>query len=158
MADFSRLSENWAEWAPASGLREAFVSTECDDCLVRFASRDASFHLRREGDWWLVDTIDDRGQRHDDDAKFSTFLLAEKYLIWNWVTAAKLSLATGRLGAELYRQGYAVGVEIAQLDGSHVELRLEGDIAVLISGTATTFSHIMLMSVDEIERAARSAR
>jgi hypothetical protein len=154
MRDFSRLSANWAHWAPASGLQDVSVSTECDDCQILFHSRDYSVHLRYEGDWWAVDTVDDRGQRSDADAKLSTFPLTEKYLIWDWITAARPSLASGSLGAQLYKQGYAAGIQVADLDGAHIELRLDGDRAILISGTATIFSHIMLMSVDEIEQAA----
>jgi hypothetical protein len=156
MTDFSRLSAGWIEWATRSGLQGVAVSTECSDCQILFKSRDYSFHLRCDGDWWVVDTVDDRGQRSDADAKFSTFPLTEKYLIWNWITAARASLASGSLGAELYKLGYAVGIGVADLDGARVELRLDGDRAILISGTAAIFSHIMLMSVDEIEQIGRS--
>ena len=156
MADFSRLSANWAQWAPASGLQDVSVSTECDDCQILFRSRDYSVHLRYDDDWWVIDTVNDRGQRADADAKFSTFPLTEKYLIWDWITAARPSLESGSLGAELYRRGYADGIEVADLDGAHIELRRGDDRAILISGTATIFSHIMLMSIDEIEQAGHA--
>jgi hypothetical protein len=158
MADFSRLSANWVHWATASGLQDVSVSTECDDCQILFGSRDYSVHLRYDTDWWVVDTVDDRGQRSDADAKLSTFPLTEKYLIWDWISAARPSLASGSLGAELYKRGYAAEIQVADLDGAHIELCLHGDCAILISGTATIFSHIMLMSVDEIEEAARNPR
>jgi hypothetical protein len=157
MTDFSRLSSNWARWAPASGLRDVSVSTECDDCEILFESRDYSVHLRYDGDWWVVDTVNDRGERSDGDAKLSTFPLTEKYLIWDWITAARPRLASGSLGAQLYKQGYADGVQVANLDGAHIELRRNDDRAILISGTATIFSHIMLMSVDELELAATAS-
>jgi hypothetical protein len=156
MTDFSRLSASWVEWATRSGLQGVSVSTECSDCKILFKSQDYSFHVRYDGDWWAVDTVDDRGQRSDADAKFSTFPLTEKYLIWSWITAARSSLASGSLGAQLYKRGYAVGIEVADLDGAHIDLRLDGDRAILISGTATIFSHIMLMSVDELEQIGRS--
>ncbi len=158
MADFSRLSANWARWAPASGLQDVSVSTECGDCQILFRSSDYSIHLRHDGEWWMVDKVDDRGQRSDADAKLSTFPLVEKYLIWDWITAARPSLASGSLGAQLYKQGYAAGVQVADLDGAHIELRHGADSAILISGTAKIFSHIMLMSVDELEQAAANPR
>jgi hypothetical protein len=156
MVDFSRLSTNWVEWASRLGLPDVSVSTDCDDCQILFRSRDYSVHLRCEDDWWLVDTVDDRGQRSDADAQLSTFELAEKYLIWRWVILARSSLASGPLGADLYRQGYAPGIEVSEVDGAHIKLCLHGDCAILIVGTATIFSHIMLKSLDEIEQIARN--
>ena len=156
MVDFSRLSTNWVEWASRLGLPDVSVAADCDDCQILFRSRDYSVHLRREDDWWLVDTVDDRGQRSDADAQLSTFELAEKYLIWRWVTLARSSLASGPLGADLYRQGYAPGIEASEVDGAHIKLCLHGDCAILIVGTATIFSHIMLKSLDEIEQIARN--
>jgi hypothetical protein len=134
-----------------SGLRDVSVSTDCDDCEILFKSRDYSVHLRYDGDWWVVDTVNDRGERTDGDAKLSTFPLTEKYLIWDWITAARPRLASGPLGAQLYKEGYAAGIQVADLDGAHIELRMDDDRAILISGTATICSHIMLMSVDELE-------
>jgi hypothetical protein len=155
MEDFSRLKTSWAEWAPASGLQGVSVSTECPDCQIGFLSREFSVHLRHEGEWWLVDTVDERGDRSDGDAKLSAFSLVEKYLIWDWISTARPRLASGRLGADLYRQGYAPGISVADLDGAHIELSLQGNRAILISGTAKIFSHIMLMSLDEIEQIGR---
>jgi hypothetical protein len=155
MVDFSRLSINWIEWASRLGLPDISVSTECDDCQILFRSKDYSVHLRTEGTWWVVDTVDDRGQRSDVDAQLSTFDLAEKYLTWRWVTLARSSLASGTLGADLYRQGYAPGIEVSDVDGAHIKLCLQGDCAIIIDGIATIFSHIMLKSVDQIEEIAR---
>jgi hypothetical protein len=153
--DFSRLSASWAQWAPAAGLQDVSVSTDCGDCEILFRSRDYSIHLRHENDWWIVDTVDDRGHRSNDQARFSTLPLTEKYLIWDWISAARPKLASGALGAQLYRQGYAPGVHVADLDGAHIELSLNGDQAVLVSGTATIFSHIMFMTFDDLELIAR---
>jgi len=79
MTDFSRLSANWVEWSSIAQLSHIAVSTDCDDCQILFASRDYSVHLRNDGAWWIIDTDDDRGQRHNDTAKLSTFDLTEKY-------------------------------------------------------------------------------
>jgi hypothetical protein len=126
MVDFSRLSTNWIEWASRLGLPDISVSTECDDCQILFRSKDYSVHLRCEDHWWLVDTVDDRGERSDADAQLSTFDLAEKYLIWRWVTLARSSLASGPLGADLYRQGYAHGIAVSDVDGAHIKAMLAG--------------------------------
>jgi hypothetical protein len=154
-ADFSRLSANWAEWATRVGLPNVSTSLSCDDCEIVFRSEDYSTHLREDNNWWVIDTVDDRGQRNNGAAKFSTFELVEKYLIWRWVGLARSDLASGRLGADLYKKGYAPGIEVSQVDAAWVKLCLIGDCAVIISGTATIFSHIMKMSVDEIEEIAR---
>ena len=63
---------------------------------------------------------------------------------------ANSTLASGPLGAELYRLGYAHGVAITELEAGNVELRSQNDRAILIVGTATIFSHIMQKSVEEI--------
>lgn len=157
MADFSRLSAAWIQWAPRGGLTEATASAACADCEILFASSDYSVHLYEDGSWWTVDTVDGRRQRSRGVAKFAKFDLAEKYLIWDWICSAFPSLASGDLGADLYRKGYAPGVDVNPLDDAHIEICLRGDCAVLVSGTSTIFSHIMLMSVDQIEQAAKRA-
>jgi hypothetical protein len=155
--DFSRLSANWTEWAPQAGLVSISVSTDCDDCQILFSSNDYSIHLRNDGAWWVVDTVDDRGHRQNAVAKLSTFDLAEKYLVWDWVTLARSSLASGALGADLYRQGYAPGVEVSELSNAHIKICLNDDCAILISGTATIFSHLMSKSLGDIEQIANKA-
>src|SRR5271156_4424521 len=87
MADFSRLSAQWFEWSNLAHLANVSVSTDCDDREIMFCSSDYSVHIRNDGVWWLIDTINDRGQRHNAEAKLSTFELAEKYLIWNWASS-----------------------------------------------------------------------
>jgi hypothetical protein len=156
MVDFSRLSSSWIEWAPGAGLADAWVSMTCNDCQILFISNDYSVHLRKDGNWWMIDTVDDRGQRSNGVAKLATFDLAEKYLVWDWLTSACSSLASGQLGADLYRKGYAPGVEVSPVDDAHIKICLHGDCAILIVGTATVFSHIMLKSVDEVEQIARA--
>lgn len=158
MADFSRLSAMWVEWAPRGGLSDASASEECEDCRILFKSNDYSVHLREDDCWWIIDTVDDRRQRSNGAAKFTTFDLVEKYLVWNWVSAGCPSLASGELGADLYRKGYAPGVDGSRENDAHIEICLRGDCAVLMSGTSTVFSQIMLMSVDQIEQTTRNAR
>lgn len=133
------------------------ASATCDDCAFLFESSDYSVHLHKNGHWWIIDTVDDRGQRSDGVARFTTFDLAEKYLIWDWVSTACPSLASGELGADLYKKGYSPDVDVAPTNDAHIEICLRDDCAVLMSGTSTIFSHIMLMSVDQIEQAGRTA-
>lgn len=122
----------------------------CDDCEIAFTSSDYSVHLRDGDGGWSVDTVDDRGQRRNGVAKFSTFELVEKYLVWDWVTSARSDLASGALGADLYGLGYAPDVQVAELEKGNIELYRDGACAVLVIGDATIFSHIMKWSVEEI--------
>lgn len=87
-------------------------------------------------------------------AKFSTFELVEKYLIWDWVTSARSDLASGALGVNLYKLGYAPEVRVVELEKGNIELCLHGACAILVVGDATIFSHIMQWSVEEILDAA----
>jgi hypothetical protein len=150
MTDFSQLSANWVEWSNLAKLGDVAVSTECDDCAIEFSSRDYSVHLRRDGTWWTIDTVDDRGQRHNDEAKFSTFELAEKYLIWTWANSARGIVGARRLGPRLYASGYSPEVDVFTLTEGVAELiSSEGD-AILLEPYATIFSHLMLKSVNGI--------
>ncbi|MCV7385564.1 hypothetical protein H7K14_17170 [Mycolicibacter longobardus] len=83
--------------------------------------------------------------------------MTEKYLIWDWACSAYPSLASGELGADLYKKGYAPSVDVTPVNDAHIKICLRGDCAVLMSGISTIFSHIMLMSVEQIEQAARTA-
>jgi hypothetical protein len=124
-----------------NGLRRLQGSFQTDDYAI---------HLREQGPHWVIDTVNDRGQRRNCDAKFSNFDLAEKYLLWEWVTVSHSHLASGPLGADLYQRGFAPGVEVSRLDDGRIKVCFNGDCAVLIAGDATIFSHIMKMSVSEI--------
>jgi hypothetical protein len=106
--------------------------------------------------WWLVGRVDDRGQRTNGDARLSTFSLAEKYLIGRWATLAYSHLASGRLGADLYAQGYAEGVDVADAGGGRIEVCFHGECANLVTGTSTIFSHIMKLSAEMLEEIART--
>ncbi|WP_155765104.1 hypothetical protein [Mycobacterium colombiense] len=150
MIDFSRLSANWVEWSTRAKLGGVAVSTECDDCEVEFSSTDYSVHLRHDGTWWRVDTVDDRGQRHNDEAKFSNFELAEKYLIWTWANSARGIIGARRLGPALYASGYSQDVEVVPIAEGVAELRSSNGDAILLEPYATIFSHLMLKSVADI--------
>ncbi|BBU24767.1 Uncharacterised protein [Mycobacterium xenopi] len=150
MVDFSRLSTNWYQWAPGMSGGDISVSTDCEDCQILFSSTDYSVHLRNDGHWWVVDIVNDRGQRRSGAAKLSSFELTEKYLIWDWATTARSSLASGPLGTDLARQGYAPDVEVSKADQGY-KICLGNECAILSVVNATIFSHLMSKSVDEIE-------
>jgi hypothetical protein len=152
MTDFSRLSESWLEWSNRAGLSNPDVTMKCDDCEIAFRSSDYSIHLRHEGNWWVVDTIDDRGQRNDDTAKLSTFELVEKYLIWDWASMTRGIIGARRLGPGLYAQGFSSEVEVAPISEGISELRSQSGNAILMEPYATIFSHLMSKSVDEIQQ------
>lgn len=151
MADFSRLSANWYRWAPGMGGGDIYVRTDCEDCLISFKTDDYSVHLRTDGHWWVVDTVNDRGQRRNDDARLSSFDLTEKYLIWDWATTARSDLASGPLGADLAKQGFDPNVEVSKIDTKY-EICSSGDCAILSAVNATIFSHLMSKSIDDMER------
>lgn len=150
MVDFSRLAEIWSEWAPKAGLDGVSTSLNCDDCEIAFKANDYSVHIRDGKNRWTIDMVDDRGHRRNDVATFSDFDLVEKYLVWDWATLARSGLASGPLGTDLYKLGYAAGIEVSELDKGNIELRLNGECATLVVGDATIFSHIMLKSLDEL--------
>jgi hypothetical protein len=154
MVDFSRLSANWRQWAPSLGGGDISISADCDDCEILFSSGDYSVHLRKDGSWWVVDTVNDRGQRRDGAAKLSSFDLAEKYLIWDWATTARSNLAAGPLGADLARLGYAPDVEVSRAEKGY-QICLDDDCAILSVVNATIFSHLMSKSLDEIQQLVR---
>ncbi|BBY65043.1 hypothetical protein [Mycolicibacterium helvum] len=155
-ADFARLSQNWLYWSELGQLSNLSVSTSCADCTILFSSNDYSVHLRDDGSWWVVDTVNDRRQRQNDTAKFSNYGLAEKYLIWVWGSTARSVVRAPILGPKLYAQGFASGIAAIPISEGTYELRsLEGR-AVLMEPYATIFSHLMRTPEDEIERILRT--
>ncbi|MGV9797133.1 hypothetical protein ACWDTP_03610 [Mycobacterium sp. NPDC003449] len=156
MTDFSRLSENWVEWTSLARMTHISIDTEPDDSQIHFKSDDQSFDLRHEGGWWVVDKVDDRGQRHNGLAKFSTFTLAEKYLIWRWSSVTRSAIGANQLGARLHALGMNPNVVITptELQGA-VELQTADESARVPRSIATIFSHLMSKSVDDIERMVR---
>ncbi len=151
MTDFSRLSASWVEWSNRAQLTNPGVTTNCDDCEIAFTSDDYSVHLRHDDIWWIVDTVDDRGQRHSDTAKLSTFDLAEKYLVWSWASIARGVLGARRLGPDLYARGFSPDVEVIPVSEGISELQSQSGNAILMEPYATIFSHLMSKSIDEIE-------
>jgi hypothetical protein len=156
MADFSRLSANWIDWTSIAGMTHVSETTDCTDCQILFKSDDQSFHLRREDDWWAVDEVDDRGRRYNDTARFSTFELAEIYLIWSWASVTRTAIGAKQLGSYLHSQGMEPGVRITPTDREYyVELETSRGSAILPTSNATIFSHLMSKSVEEIEQMVR---
>ncbi len=151
MVDFSRLSADWFKWSGLAHLANVSVSTDCDDCEIMFNSSDYAFHLRYDGVWWIIDTVSDRGQRHNETAKLSTFELAEKYLVWDWASSARGIIGLQRLGPGLYSLGYSPDVDVTPITEGIAEIRSGSGSAILMEPYATIFSHLMSKSIDEIE-------
>jgi hypothetical protein len=158
MADFSRLTANWHRCGPWMGDGEIIATNNCDDCRILFRTHDYSIHLREEASWWLVDTVNDRGQRNNAVAKFSTFDLTEKYLIWRWSSIARGISAAPRVGPDLYSRGFSPDVTVIPMAEGIAELQPPSGKAILLQPDATIFSHLMLKSVDEIEQLIRTGR
>lgn len=153
MSHFTRLTEQWIKWTRLSGVTDVSVSEADQDCLIRFRSADGSFFVRREGTWWVIDEVDDRGKRHDETARFSSFELAEKYLIWTWGSVARSVLRAEQLGVRLNSLGMAPGVRVEPTDREYrVQLHAAGDTAILPLSKATIASHWMAMPIEEVER------
>ncbi|ORB10947.1 hypothetical protein BST37_21700 [Mycobacterium noviomagense] len=74
--------------------------------------------------------------------------------MWDWATTACQSLASGSLGVELARRGYARDIRVSQAEGGH-EICSNDDCAILSVVNATIFSHLMTKSVEEIEQMIR---
>lgn len=156
MNEFTTLSSAWIEWTGLARMPGVSVSTDCVDCAISFLSDDQSFHLRQEGGWWIVDRVDDRGQRHNDTAKFSTFGLAEKYLIWRWASTTRNALGVDSLGPQLYSQGYSSDVRLVPTENEwRIELRSPAGNAILSQPNSTIFSHLMEKSVEQIKQMVR---
>lgn len=150
--DFDRLSRNWFYWCGLAQLGDVSVSTECADCRVLFSSSDYSVHLRHDGDGWCVDTVDDRRQRQNATATFSSFALAEKYLVWMWGSTARSAVRAPILGRRLYDRGLEGTVEAIPISEGIYELRSPEGRAVLMEPYATIFSHLMGRSEEDVER------
>lgn len=152
MVNFSRLRANWLKWAAWAGMSNPSVVAEDDSEDAVFKADDQTCHLKHDGEWWVLDVTNDRGMFYPAAAKFSSFDLAEKYLIWDWATAARSSLASGLLGTDLYKKGYAPSAEVREIREGFVEIRSSAGAAALSTVNATIFSHLMAKPVEEIER------
>ena len=73
-------------------------------------------------------------------------------MIWSWATLIRSSLASGPLGTDLYKKGYAPSVEVSEIREGFVEIRGSAGAAALSAPSATIFSHLMTTPVEEIER------
>jgi hypothetical protein len=153
--DYSYLANDWVYWSALALLVDAYSSTECDDCEILFASKDYSVHLRRDEDWWVIDTVDDRGQRSDDTAKFSNYDLAEKYLVWMWSSAARSNIRANRLGPKIYSLGMAPNVEAIPIKEGIFELRSAQGRAILAEPYATILSYLLAKDLLEVEEMVR---
>lgn len=154
--DFERLSRNWVYWSGVAQLNNLSVSTSCDDCEILFSSNEYAVHLRNEDTWWIVDTVDDRKQRNNDAVRFSTYALAEKYLVWIWASTARSVAGAPTLGRQFYDLGFDPEVEKTRISPGIYELRSNEGSAVLVEPYATIFSHLMAKSEDEIEQMVRA--
>jgi hypothetical protein len=140
MADYTRLSRHWVEWTTLAGMARVSVSTDCEDCQRFFISDDQSFHLRQDGDWWTIDSVDDRGRRYSPTANFSTFDLAEKYLIWTWASVTRGAIGARSLGRDLYLRGMAPNIEARPTNRDYfLEVRAPIGSAILPAWGAGVF-------------------
>jgi hypothetical protein len=156
MNNFNRLASAWIEWTSLARMPGVSVSTDCADCQINFVAEDQSFHLRRDGDWWIVDRVDDRGKRYNEIAKFSTFDLAEKYLIWRWASFTRTALRLESLGPQFYKQGYSKDVSVEPTESEwRSEIKSPAGSAILSQPDSTIFSHLMSKSANEIEHMIR---
>ena len=64
-------------------------------------------------------------------------------------------LASGPLGADLYRQGYATDIEVSPVSEVRGQIRSTADRAILSVVNAAIFSHLTQNSLDEIEQMIR---
>ncbi len=129
------------------------VSPVRDSSEIGFVSDDESFYLRNDDGWWTIDVVNDRGRRYNDTAKFSTFDLAEKFLIWRWGSTMRDVLGARIFGPELYKLGRSADVVVVPTENEwFFELQSKVGKARLSEPHATIFSHLMLKPVAEIER------
>lgn len=146
------LSDEWVRMSKMLRCRErTSVISQSDGAATSFIADDESFHLRHDGDQWVVDRTDDRNRRHNNTATFSTHELAEKYLLWRWGSTVRDAYGAESLGPRLYKAGYAREVSVSGADNNRdVVLRSACGTAILPEPYAAIFSHLMLKSRDQI--------
>ncbi|WP_157931055.1 hypothetical protein [Mycobacteroides abscessus] len=154
MPDFTRLSIDWTTWSNWMRMSNVSVSINTER-EAYFKSDDDTFCLRKNGGWWIIDRINDRGQRTNDIGSFSSFDLAEKYLISRWaftVTNAP------ELGPELYARGMNPDATVRPTSNEwRVELESGVGNAFLSIPEATIFSYLMETPTEQIEQRANRA-
>jgi hypothetical protein len=146
------MSSNWLYWSRLSGLTNANVSAGENGSDIRFTSDDYSVHLRQSDGWFVLDTVDDRGQLHTDTAAFTSLDLVEKYLLWQWSSGARNNLRLPRIGPKLYSRGHDPHVQFSKIKEGIYELQEADCRAILAEPAATIFSHLMSKTSDEIEQ------
>ncbi|MFC7673292.1 Imm61 family immunity protein [Mycolicibacterium sp. GCM10028919] len=146
------MSSNWLYWSRLSGLTNANVSAAHDGSEVRFTSDDYSVYLRQNDGWWVLDTVNDRGQLHTDTAAFTSLDLVEKYLLWQWSSSARNNLRLPRIGPKIYSLGHDPHVHFSKIKEGIYELQKGESKAILSEPAATIFSHLMSKTLDEIEQ------
>lgn len=149
--DFERLSDSWLRWARLAGLSNVRNLDAREDGEFRFTSDDHSFHVRHEEGCWAIDTVDDRGQLRPAYAKFSTFPLVEKFLIWDWASAARGAMHLPTLSPHFYALGMNSNIQATALQAGIYRLQSPEGLAVLMEPSATIFSHIISRPLSEIE-------
>jgi hypothetical protein len=153
---FSKLSTEWLEWTALARIPNAEIAVGDDD-EVLFKSREDSYRLRLSDNRWTIDEIDDRGHCYSDTASFSNFILAEKYLIWRWASTARTALGVRQLGAYYHSLGVNLGVQSRPASrANNIELQLREGTAIVPESSAAIFSHVLEMSLDEIDAAVRA--
>ena len=151
--ELKTLTEAWVYWNSLAKVPEATVSTDCSDCLMSFVCADQSFHIRRDSDWWVVDSVDDRGTRYDDIARFSSAELLVKYLVWLWGSSARSAILLPSLGAQFFREGRSEAVTV--IPGSSewkFEIISAEGRAILSEPELTIFTHVACRPLGEINR------
>lgn len=152
MVDYSRLIQNWTRWSALMGLADVYAAENYEGAQVFFHSNDNALYLRNDGEWWSIDSVNERGKRLNDIAAFSSYSLAEKFLIWRWSAVARSSVGARQLGAELQAQGRMEGVTFTPASRPYfVELSTDEGRAIVAEANSVVFSHVMCMSVDDIE-------
>ncbi|WP_082949810.1 hypothetical protein [Mycobacterium sp. ACS4331] len=127
------------------------IDDDHDGDQVVFRSSDFSYRLHLDDGSWVLDELDDRNQWRPEVGRFSTFELAEKYLIWAWASLARSAVDAPNLGSSLYAQGFAVSVDTRQISAGRYELNSPAGSAVLPLVKAMIFSHLMDRQVEDIE-------
>ncbi|OBK30066.1 hypothetical protein A5659_03825 [Mycobacterium sp. 1165196.3] len=82
--------------------------------------------------------------------------MLERYLIWDWATTVRSDLASGPLGADLAKQGFAANVDVSKVDTKY-KICSHENCAILSAVNATIFSHLLNKSVVEIEQMVTAA-
>jgi hypothetical protein len=139
-------------------LSDVAVSRSCSDCVLTFSSQEVSFHLRRVGEGWAIDTVNERGSRHDDWARFSNLALVEKYLIWIWASAARTVLRKPLLGPELYARGFDPEVHVVPISPGTALFSSHNSIPSIVDAAKFDERNRVVVVVVEAKVVERSRR